>query len=409
MKKVLALVLAVIMVCTMAFAVKVEGVKPYDEEVITFNDDRTIMNLEPGAQIVFDVEDFYNSTLTGGVTAPYTDTAGKFVPEKNFVDIAFGAGADLVASKGWVKIADGSYKYVITLKDNANKLLDNTADLVIDKITASIYGNSNVNTWKYASDDGYRYVASAEESVVYMLLTAAKNQGASAFSKVALTSAQVWLSKFDVGYVPNVWHMNEKIAKTTIVDMNNVTYGGKIVMQEGNTMDGKTMTKGILDLSASESGNPVAFGVYVNVKVGDSFFASNNPYSSFSGSKAETKLHRNIADNDATVKFIYDDYSITMPATIQLDNAEGYKLYAVDTTTGNVTLIPTTTDAKGITTAKVTSVGYMVLVKGELTATATPTPGTTTNPGTGANDVVGVAAVLAVVALVSGAAISLKK
>ena len=129
------------------------------------------MNLEPGAQIVFDVEDFYNSTLTGGVTAPYTDTAGKFVPEKNFVDIAFGAGADLVASKGWVKIADGSYKYVITLKDNANKLLDNTADLVIDKITASIYGNSNVNTWKYASDDGYRYVASAEESVVYMLLT----------------------------------------------------------------------------------------------------------------------------------------------------------------------------------------------------------------------------------------------
>ncbi len=160
-----------------------------------------------------------------GVTAPYTDTAGKFVPEKNFVDIAFGAGADLVASKGWVKIADGSYKYVITLKDNANKLLDNTADLVIDKITASIYGNSNVNTWKYASDDGYRYVASAEESVVYMLLTAAKNQGASAFSKVALTSAQVWLSKFDVGYVPNVWHMNEKIAKTTIVDMNNVTEG----------------------------------------------------------------------------------------------------------------------------------------------------------------------------------------
>ena len=90
-------------------------------------------------------------------------------------------------------------------------------------------------------------------------------------------------------------------------------------------------------------------------------------------------------------------------------NAEGYKLYAVDTTTGNVTLIPTTTDAKGITTAKVTSVGYMVLVKGELTATATPTPGTTTNPGTGANDVVGVAAALAVVALVSGAAISLKK
>ena len=110
MKKVLALVLAVIMVCTMAFAVKVEGVKPYDEEVITFADDKTIMNLEPGAQIVFDVEDFYNSTLTGGVTAPYTDTAGKFVPEKNFVDIAFGAGADLVASKGWVKDADGSYK-----------------------------------------------------------------------------------------------------------------------------------------------------------------------------------------------------------------------------------------------------------------------------------------------------------
>ena len=409
MKKVLALVLAVIMVCTMAMAVKVEGVKPYDEEVITFADDKTIMNLEPGAQIVFDVEDFYNSTLTRGVTAPYTDTAGKFVPEKNFVDIAFGAGADLVASKGWVKVADGSYKYVITLKDNANKLLDNTADLVIDKITASVYGSSNQNVWKYATTDGYKYVTSAEDSIVYGLLTFVKTSGATGTSKVALTSGNVWLSKFDVGYTPNVWKLNEKYANTTIVDLDSNTYAGKIVMQEGNTKDGKTMTKGILDLSASESGNPVAFGVYVNVKVGDSFFASNNPYSSFSGSKAETKLHRNIADNDATVKFIYDDYSITMPATIELDNAEGYKLYAVDTTTGNVTLIPTTTDAKGITTAKVTSVGYMVLVKGELTATATTTPGTTTNPGTGANDVVGVAAALAVVALVSGAAISLKK
>ena len=42
-------------------------------------------------------------------------------------------------------------------------------------------------------------------------------------------------------------------------------------------------------------------------------------------------------------------------------------------------------------------------------AAAPTTPGSTTNPGTGANDVVGVAAALAVVALVSGAAISLKK
>ena len=408
MKKVLALVLAVIMVCTMAMAVTTTPVTPWDDEVITFADDKTIMNLEPGAEIVFDIDDLYHTGLN--VEKAFYDNAGNFVPEKNFVNVDFGSTASLVASQGWIKNSNGDYKYVVTLKKDNNKLLDNKADLIIDKITASVYGNSSVNTWKYASDDGYRYVTSAEESIVYMLLTAAKDAGASAFSKVALTTNQVWLSKFDVGYVPNVWEMNEKYAKTTIVNMDSVTYGGKIVMQEGTTLDGKTMTKGILDLSASETNNPVVFGVYVNVKVGDSFFASNNPYSSFTGSKAETKLHRNIADNDATVKFIYDDYSITMPATIELDNAEGYKLYAVDTTTGNVTLIPTTTDAKGITTAKVTSVGYMVLVKGELTATATPTtPGTTTNPGTGANDVVGVAAALAVVALVSGAAISLKK
>ena len=63
----------------------------------------------------------------------------------------------------------------------------------------------------------------------------------------------------------------------------------------------------------------------------------------------------------------------------------------------------TTTDARNMVKAD----GVIPNVGG---ATTTPgSTGTTTNPGTGANDVVGVAAALAVVALVSGAAISLKK
>ena len=63
----------------------------------------------------------------------------------------------------------------------------------------------------------------------------------------------------------------------------------------------------------------------------------------------------------------------------------------------------TTTDARNMVKAD----GVIPNVGG---ATTTPgSTGSTTNPGTGANDVVGVAAALAVVALVSGAAISLKK
>ena len=61
----------------------------------------------------------------------------------------------------------------------------------------------------------------------------------------------------------------------------------------------------------------------------------------------------------------------------------------------------TTTDARNIVKTNGAIPG--------VTASTPTTPGTTTNPGTGANDVVGVAAALAVVALVSGAAISLKK
>ena len=402
MKKVLALVLAVIMVCTMAFAVTVGGGDPYAATVpSSFSKDTTLFDITPGSQLVFETSELYKAGLK--VTAPYTDKDGNFIPEKNFVEFAFAAGADLIASKGWVKTGAGTgvadYKYVVTLKKDDNKLLDNKADLVINSITASVYGNSAKNEWKYVNSNGeYAH----QGAVIGEMLTKIESgvAGGLAFSKGPITGTQ-WLSKFDVGYAPNYLELNEVVAKTTLVAVPT-SFGGKMVAKAGVDLDGKTMTKGILDLSDTTD------KIYVNVEVkhGDTFFMAGTQTLS---TAANAKLNRNIADNGAKLKAVYDNYYVSTAAAISIDNAAGYKLYAVDTVTGDATLIPTTTDAKGITTAKVNTLGYMVLVDGTLTATGTTVPGTTTNPGTGANDVVGVAAALAVVALVSGAAISLKK
>ena len=403
MKKVLALVLAVIMVCTMAMAVTVGGGDPYAAVVPdTFANDPTVYDLAPKSQLVFETGELYAAGFD--VEAPYTDKEGNFVPEKNFVEIKFGAGADLVASMCWVKTGAGTgagdYKYVVTLKKDDNKLLDNKADLVINSITASVYGNSKNNTWKFVDKDGkYAYVSAASGNPLPDMLTAVKAGLVGWDKALASTTTNVWVSKFDVGYAPNYLELNEIVAKTTLVKTPTV-FGGKMVVKAGVDLDGKTMTKGILDLSDSN------IAVNVEVKHGDTFFMAGTQSLT---SAAQSKLNRNIADKGAKLKATYNSYAASIPADIQIDNAEGYKLYAVDTTTGDATLIPTTTNAKGITTAKVSSLGYMVLVDGTLTATASSTTGTTTNPGTGANDVVGVAAALAVVALVSGAAISLKK
>ena len=96
MKKVLALVLAVIMVSTMAMAVTVGGTTTVTPPTSSYQYS-TVIN--PGKSIIFDKAD-----LTNGTTVTLNDDDIK--DGKIKVTVAFERGADKIASQGWVK--DGS-------------------------------------------------------------------------------------------------------------------------------------------------------------------------------------------------------------------------------------------------------------------------------------------------------------
>ena len=409
MKKVLALVLAVIMVCTMAMAITITGNTPADAGTTDFVDNAKYDNITPGAQIEFDVADlYYTADENNPYYFPAYEVDGKFIPAKNTVKVNFVSGKELVASEGWVKTGAGNgtgdYKYIIKLVDK-EVLLDNAADIVIDKITVSKFGSNATVTYKYVDASG-KYAYSATSRPLCLADTYAKDTDT--------FDSGVYASKFDFGYVPAKVDLNANsagILTTTLDPASGTTYIAKV-----GAKDGKTNSKAVFAQAGTSNATgytTVAMYSNTNLAVGDQFHVTE--IANVTG-KALTKLNQNVADNDATI--ILGTYetglnkAINKATSIAFDNAkESYKLYTVNND-GTVTLVPTTwNESTGILSANVTTYGRMILVDGTLTATGTTTtPGTTTtNPGTGANDVVGVAAALAVVALVSGAAISLKK
>ena len=160
MKKVLALVLAVIMVCTMAFAVTITGNKTI---VAGSSSDEfagvTVTALTPGESIIFTVKDLFDTnyytvdsnTVTGGK---------KFVPANNKVNVNFYAGKSLI-TEGWQMIdPDGeevadNYQYVITVKEDLTKALDSKVDLVIKSISVKATGKNAVDVAKAVSGKNY--------------------------------------------------------------------------------------------------------------------------------------------------------------------------------------------------------------------------------------------------------------
>ena len=387
MKKVLALVLAVIMVCTMAMAVEVNTPTTPGNST---SDYAYSVTLYPGKSIIFDKEDL-------GMTDVSDDDvkAGKYN-----VDITFERGADFIASKGWVKTATG-YRYVLTAKDSV-VAIDGTPDIIISAIKVTKVGqNKTFYSAQYTdklADGTATYATHTKDGKPTVTAQDFKPMKDIADS----TNGIALCLGFDFGYEPGKIVI-AKDGKSVTPDafVENTLYS-VVRTQEANAKSSVTLGK------YATTENP--FGYTYTLKAGETVMFANIGNVNIDNTTAAGKaLNKNLLDRDATiVAKLENELMPNKAVSITVDGAkDGYKVYMVKAD-GSVVDLGATFNANKVLTATATLTGPVIVTDKAITATAAST-GTTTNPGTGANDVVGVAAALAVVALVSGAAISLKK
>ena len=387
MKKVLALVLAVIMVCTMAMAVEVNTPTTPGNST---SDYAYSVTLYPGKSIIFDKADL-------GMTDVSDDDvkAGKYN-----VDITFERGADFIASKGWVKTATG-YRYVLTAKDSV-VAIDGTPDIIISAIKVTKVGqNKTFYSAQYTdklADGTATYATHTKDGKPTVTAQDFKPMKDIADS----TNGIALCLGFDFGYEPGKIVI-AKDGKSVPPDafVENTLYS-VVRTQEANAKSSVTLGK------YATTENP--FGYTYTLKAGETVMFANIGNVNIDNTTAAGKaLNKNLLDRDATiVAKLENELMPNKAVSITVDGAkDGYKVYMVKAD-GSVVDLGATFNANKVLTATATLTGPVIVTDKAITATAAST-GTTTNPGTGANDVVGVAAALAVVALVSGAAISLKK
>ena len=371
MKKVLALVLAVIMVCTMAFAIGVGGTGTTTTPstfVGKFNP------VAPGQSIYFTQTELTSAT---GLTVSVANAADA---AKYKVTVTMASGADKIASQGWAKDEYGAWVYALVTKYDETTVLDDAADIVIDSVVVSKVGTAVTNTIKYVNAKGEYLTA---DGTTYLKLANAdkNNKHVSAFDFGRPTA-----DFRTIDTVPGASTTLYTVKKASAGDpaVKNVAFGGTTVGTTGNVI-------------ASYS-----------LKVGEKVIFSNVPAFNLTTSLT-SELQNEIITKDATVVEVLGNVVVPNKAIkITVDNQkEGY-LYMVGAD-GKLTNLNAKFDDNKVLTATAKVTGPVVYSNVALSAVNVTTTGTTTNPGTGANDVVGVAAALAVVALVSGAAISLKK
>ena len=390
MKKVLALVLAVIMVCTMAMAVEVGGATPAGSTTSTYAYSTTV---NPGKAIIFDKSDLNVTSSDDDIKAGKVNVA-----------VAFERGADKIASQGWVYTSTG-YRYVITTKD-AVVAIDGTPDIIISTIKVTLQGvNTPVLNAKFtdtASDGTVKY-ASTSLAVPSM----ENHAGFNTMATVAKESNNLKLCLgFDYGYASaDIVIAADGLSLTPATFAENILYTVKRAAV-ANAKSAVTVGK-----TAATTATP--FGYSYTLKAGETVMFTNlGTVPTTTTSAAYKALNKNLLDNDAIIVANSQLENEMMPnkaVTLTYDGAkDNYKMYMVNAD-GTVVDLGAKFDSNKVLTATAVLTGPVIVTDKALTASNTVNPGTTTNPGTGANDVVGVAAALAVVALVSGAAISLKK
>ena len=401
MKKVLALVLAVIMVCTMAMAVTTSGTiysstTPSSEAGYELKDGDPA--LVPGGSIFFEVTDLFTNGYYTQTVKYNSNEYQKFVPENNKVTVSFSRGTDLVASQGWVRIKNDqheegapltidNYRYVVTLKNSDTKVADGKADIAFSKITAKATGKL---IKEFTPETGKHYVVVDGTNLIW-------DVGYADGGKVVITGttkAPAFALDQDQNRVPStIYTVKEGSAdndgaalKTGYYTSSGVagtrTFSGKIAFNAGATY--------CVTEKAYPTTTDVAKLLKKNKLISDESLAIGGKVIAYNyiGSNEINGLSVVYTLTDA--KATFNAYSIAADGTVAKLNA---------------------TLDDGVMTFSAPA-KFVVVVDGTMATTASGTStgtGNTTNPGTGANDVVGVAAALAVVALVSGAAISLKK
>lgn len=407
MKKVLALALAAIMVCTMAFAVSTGTENDYTDT--TAADNTYMQSIVPGQSIVFTQEEL---NLTD---ANWGKTDGNFDPAKNTVKITVAVGSDLIASQGWVKTDATTYKYVVTTKPSETAVLDNNADIIISSIKVTIYGVSKpALDATYVKDvsgvTNYVYVASLSDLSTFE----AKNPGENFCAMNAKAEDHILAMCFDYGRKADDTHCTFGKDGVVVTDMD-VT-GKTLYTVKAATVDGKYITSGNWYSGATENnGGKLSFSAALTA--GDKVYFGT-VYKNNLSATAQNNLTNNLNKAGAAIKASYGyDVSQTIinkSVNVSVDGMkEGYRAYMVKAD-GTVTDLSAKFESStGLLSFTTTITGPIIVTDKALTATPTDNGGSgngnTNNPETGANDVVGVAVALAIVAAASAAALSLKK
>ena len=360
MKKVLAIVLAVVMVCTMALAVEINLTPGEGATGSTTTDSvAVITNIKPGETVTLVLKDKDGKTVT-----PYLKDGKTFVPASNVVTVTFAKGAEYVQSQGWVKLKGATtedmsaYEYQIKFKSDLSKVADpKVAEIVISGVTFKATGY-NTET----------------------LLKATKNSEMLGYS---------------YGYTKT---------PLTLTEGTDAYAGFNPVAGTVNVVDSITNKKGEPVSAAEVEAKTGNYTLTYSLTKGMKFFTYDKTIEF-------TEKDTGFKPTTTTAADITNLNNIAGKAVVALGNNAGtnYKVYA-KTSDGKVLSVAATNN-DGVLSFTVPAMSRVIVTTDTLTVSGSTgtTTGTTTNPGTGANDVVGVAAALAVVALVSGAAISLKK
>ena len=378
MKKVLALVLAVIMVCTMAMAISTTTPSTGSTTPPTY--EGKFNTVYPGSSIYWTDEELYGSgySIADAQVANHT------------VDVTIESGAEKIASKGWVKDTTLGWIYALTTVANDTAALDDKADIVISKVVAGKVGEAASLQTEYKKSNG-------------TYLTVGNNW----LKMDAATKTDKMVSVFDYGRMAYDLAITDPMTIATSIDctlLYNMVKGGTGVAFPASA-DVAVVGTPVVNNNATNK----TYYSYT-LKAGEKVLFSKVPAYEFA--KLSTSLQNEVITKDVNVYAVIGGTDHVLPnkaVKITVDNQkEGAVLYMVNAD-GSLTNLNAKFDGNKVLTATAKVTGPVVVADKALTASNTVPACTTTNPGTGANDVVGVAAALAVVALVSGAAISLKK